>query len=116
MCTVCTPDFGGEAAGTTTLYAMHDTIPVTAQLVEQRLEHRVTHAAAFASHHSNRYQAICGQLFIAAALAAPPGPPCPDCAAILAIASGAAGPAGPHPRRHRDGLLRRLLGPKARHR
>jgi hypothetical protein len=92
---------------------MHETIPVTAQLVEQRLEHRVTSAAAAASRRSSRYQAICGQLFIAAALAAPPGPPCPDCAAALAIASGAEIPEADHqPRSHRDGLLRRLLSPR----
>ncbi|HET9254674.1 MAG TPA: hypothetical protein VFO16_05670 [Pseudonocardiaceae bacterium] len=97
------------------LNAVNDTVPVTALLVEQRLEHRVTSAAAAAGRRTDRYQAICGRLFIAAALAAPPGPPCPDCAVVLAIASGAATPAAPRPsRRHRDGLLRRLLGPQQR--
>jgi hypothetical protein len=109
------PDGGGDVVVTRMLNAVNDTVPVTAQLVEQRLEHRVSSAAAAASRHTDRYQAICGQLFIAAALAAPPGPPCPDCAAVLAIASGAATPAAPlQPGRHRDGLLRRLLSPQQR--
>lgn len=85
------------------------TIPVTAQLVDQRFEHRVTEEAAAASSHS-RYQALCGQLFIAALLAAPPGPPCPACAAVLA---SPAPPTDPRQARHRrHGLLRRLLRPQ----
>jgi len=104
------PDRGAELLPTTTLNAMHDTIPVTAQLVEQRLEHRVSDAAAVAGRQSHHYQALCGQLFIAAALAAPPGWPCPDCAEVLATASRAVAPDGPRqPRHRRRGLLRRLL-------
>jgi hypothetical protein len=93
----------------TTLNVMNNTIPVTAQLVEQRLEHRVTDAAAVASRQSDRYQALCGQRFIAAALAAPPGRPCPDCAAVLASDSEAVAAPGHQPRHRRHGLLRRLL-------
>lgn len=92
----------------TTLNGMNNTIPVTAQLVEQRLEHRVTDAAAAASRQSDRYQALCGQRFIAAPLAAPPGLPCPDCSAVLAaVPRPATTPGRQHHRRH--GLLRRLL-------
>lgn len=93
----------------TTLNGMNYTIPVTAQLVEQRLEHRVTDAAAAASRQSDRYQALCGQLFIAAALAAPPGRPCPDCASVLAAASRPATTPEPQPRHRRHGILRGLL-------
>lgn len=93
----------------TTLNVMHNTIPVTAQLVEQQLEHRVTDAAAVASRQSDRYQALCGQRFIAASLAAPPGRPCPGCAAVLASESAPATTPGRQPRHRRHGLLRRLL-------
>lgn len=88
---------------------MNDTIPVTAQFVEQWLEHQVTDAAVAASRYSHRYQALCGQLFIAAPLVAPPGRPCPDCAAALVSASQAAAPTGDQPWHRRHGLLRRLL-------
>ncbi len=85
------------------------TTPITSQFVDQRLEHRVTDEA-LAARHANRYQALCGQLFIAAPLVAPPGRPCPDCAAILAAAPQAAALAAAHQPRHlRHGLLRRLL-------
>lgn len=98
----------------TTLNVMHNTFPVTAQLVEQQLEHRVTEAAAAASRHSDRYQAVCGQLFIAASLAAPPGRPCPDCIAALASKSRVTASMEPHrTRRRRPGLLRRLLRPRS---
>ncbi len=86
------------------------TTPITSQFVDQRLEHRVTDEA-LAARHANRYQALCGDVFIAAPLIAPPGRQCPDCAALLATASRAAAPAAPHqPRHRRHGLLRRLLG------
>ncbi|MGH3695939.1 MAG: hypothetical protein ACRDRX_18430 [Pseudonocardiaceae bacterium] len=89
---------------------MNNTIPVTAQLVEQQLEHRVTDAAVAASRQSDRYQAVCGQLFIAASLAAPPGRPCPDCMAVLMTESRVAALAAPHRSRgRRPGLLWRLL-------
>lgn len=98
----------------TTLNVMNNTFPVTAQLVEQQLEHRVTEAAAAASRQSDRYQAVCGQLFIAASLAAPPGRPCPDCVAALAAESRMATPMGPpRTRGRRLGLLRRLLRRKS---
>lgn len=83
------------------------TTPITSQLVDQRLEHRVTDEAIAAGHSSRRYQALCGQVFVAAPLAAPPGRPCPACAAILAQASRPASMS--QPRHRRDGLLRRLL-------
>lgn len=98
----------------TTLNVMNNTIPITAQLVEQQLEHRVTDAAAAASRQSDRYQAVCGQLFIAASLAAPPGRPCPDCMAALVTESRVAALMGPHRSRgRRVGLLRRLLRPRS---
>ena len=80
------------------------TTPITSQFVDQRLEHRVTDEA-LAARHANRYQSLCGQVFIAAPLVAPPGRPCPDCAAILATASQAQ----VTQRQLRRGLLRRLL-------
>lgn len=86
------------------------TTPITSQLVDQRLEHQVTDGAVAAGRNAHRYQALCGQLFVAAPLVAPPGRPCPACAAILAAASRAAAPAAAHqPRQRRRGLLRRLL-------
>ncbi|MGH3846266.1 MAG: hypothetical protein ACRDS0_33335 [Pseudonocardiaceae bacterium] len=86
------------------------TTPVTSQLVDQRLEHRVTDDAIAAGRGSHRYQALCGQLFVAAPMAAPPGRPCPACAAILVNASRPV--AVPPPRQHRRGLLVRLLRPR----
>jgi hypothetical protein len=85
------------------------TTPITSQLVDQRLEHRVTDEAIAAGHDSRRYQALCGQVFVAAPMAAPPGRPCPTCAAILVRVSRPA--SVPQPRHRSDGLLRRLLGP-----
>ncbi|MGH3692795.1 MAG: hypothetical protein ACRDRX_02120 [Pseudonocardiaceae bacterium] len=83
------------------------TTPITSQLVDQRLEHRVTDESLAAGRGSHRYQALCGQSFVAAPLAAPPGRPCPACAAILGTTSRPA--AVPQPRRRRHGLLWRLL-------
>ena len=80
------------------------TTPITSQLVDQRLEHRVTDEAVAAGHGSCRYLALCGQVFVAAPLAAPPGRPCPACATILVQACRP--PAVPQ---RRQGLLRRLL-------
>lgn len=88
------------------LTVMNNTVPITAQLVEQRLEHQVTDEAAAASRSSHRYQALCGQLFIAAPLAAPSGRPCPDCIAALAAVPRPAALAAPHRKRH--GLTRLL--------
>ncbi|MGH3813575.1 MAG: hypothetical protein ACRDUV_14170 [Pseudonocardiaceae bacterium] len=86
------------------------TTPITSQFVDQRLEHEVTDEAVAAGRNSQRFQSLCGQLFVAAPLAAPPGRPCPACAAILVTASRAAAPAAAHQRRRRrHGLLRRLL-------
>ncbi|MGH3887175.1 MAG: hypothetical protein ACRDSZ_11530 [Pseudonocardiaceae bacterium] len=85
------------------------TTPITSQLVDQQLEHQVTDEAVVTGRHSHRYQALCGQLFIAAPMVAPPGRPCPTCAAILVTASQPA--AVPQPRHRRQGLLRRLLRP-----
>ncbi|MGH4002428.1 MAG: hypothetical protein ACRDTJ_33750 [Pseudonocardiaceae bacterium] len=85
------------------------TTPITSQFVDQRLEHRVTDESLADGRDSHRYQAVCGQLFVAAPLAAPPGRPCPACAAILATTSRPA--AVPQPRQRRQGLLRRLLRP-----
>ncbi|MGH3799302.1 MAG: hypothetical protein ACRDTD_04045 [Pseudonocardiaceae bacterium] len=82
------------------------TTPITSQLPD-RLEHQVTDEAAAVGRKSPLYQALCGQLFVAAPLAAPPCRPCPDCAAILATASRAA--AARQPRHRRHGLLRWLL-------
>lgn len=85
------------------------TTPITSQFVDQRLEHLVTDEA-LAARHADRYQALCGDVFVAAPLVAPPGRPCRDCAAILAAGSRAATPAAPHqPRHRRHGLLQRLL-------
>jgi hypothetical protein len=83
------------------------TTPITSQFVDQQLEHQVTDEAVAAGRNAPRYQALCGQLFVAAASASPPGRPCPDCARILAAASRAAVPADRHNPRRR--LLRRLL-------
>lgn len=80
------------------------TTPITSQLVDQRLEHRVTDEAIAAGHGSRRYLAVCGQVFVAAPLAAPPGRPCPVCATMLVQANRPA----VMPQR-RQGLLRRLL-------
>lgn len=89
------------------------TTPITSQFVDQRLEHRVTDEA-LAARSANRYQALCGDVFIAAPLAAPPGQPCPNCAALVVTASHAAAPATQHqPRHRRHGLLQRLLRPTA---
>ncbi|MGH3874594.1 MAG: hypothetical protein ACRDSR_24350 [Pseudonocardiaceae bacterium] len=85
------------------------TTPITSQFVDERLEHQVTDEAAAAGRHADRYQALCGRLFVAAPLIAPPGRPCSDCAAILATASGAAEPAAAHQlHQRRHGLLRWL--------
>ncbi|MGH3870807.1 MAG: hypothetical protein ACRDSR_04705 [Pseudonocardiaceae bacterium] len=78
------------------------TTAITSQFVDQQLEHRVSDAA-LAARLPDRYQALCGDVFIAAPLAAPPGPPCPACAAVLATASGTTAT------QRRRGLLRRLL-------
>jgi hypothetical protein len=92
------------------------TTPITSQFVDQRLEHQAPDEA-LAAHHTSRYQALCGQLFVAAPLAAPPGRPCPVCAAILATTSQAAAPAAPRqPHHRRYGLLGRLLSTSSRHR
>ena len=89
------------------------TTPITSQFVDQRLEHQVTDEAAATGRHAGRYEALCGDVFIAAPLIAPPGRPCPDCAAILAAGSRAAAPTAQHqPRHRRRGLLRRLLLPR----
>lgn len=105
---MCIADWGSDVVLNATLNVMNNTIPVTAQLVEQQLEHRVTDAAAAASRQSDRYQAVCGQLFIAAPLAAPPGPPCPDCAAVMAAVSRTVTLPEHQPRYRRHRLLRWL--------
>ncbi|MGH3769593.1 MAG: hypothetical protein ACRDTX_31345, partial [Pseudonocardiaceae bacterium] len=95
--------------GVVTMVERIFTTPITSELVDQRLEHRVTDEAIAAARSSHRYQALCGQVFVAAPMAAPPGPLCPACAALLVTASRPAGV--PEPRRRRQGLLRRWLRP-----
>lgn len=101
-------DCGANAPLTRKLDTMH-TVPITAQLVEQRLEHWVTEEVAAASRQSQRYEGLCGRRFIAAPLSVPPGRPCPDCTAVLAAVSQPATPPGNQPRHRRHGLMQRLL-------
>lgn len=78
------------------------TIPITDHF-GARVAHEVTDEAFAASRAAGQgqYQALCGCVFIAAAMAAPVGRPCPDCLDILS--------ASRRPRHRRDGLLRRLM-------
>jgi hypothetical protein len=84
------------------------TIPITAHF-GARVAHEVTDEAFAASRAAGQgeYQALCGCVFIAAAMAAPVGRPCPDCLDILSASRRAAAPH--RPRHRRDGLLRRLV-------
>ncbi|MGH3869645.1 MAG: hypothetical protein ACRDQ4_26795 [Pseudonocardiaceae bacterium] len=87
------------------------TIPMTA-LLGTRLEHEVTDDAFAAGQAAGRgeFQALCGPMFIPAAMVAPPGRPCPECLDILAASRRASASAAPRrPRHRRPGLLRRLL-------
>ncbi|MGH3720968.1 MAG: hypothetical protein ACRDRI_19395 [Pseudonocardiaceae bacterium] len=83
------------------------TIRMTA-LLGARLEHKVTEDAFAAGQAAGRgeFQALCGPVFIPAAMVAPPGRPCPECRDILSVSRRAA--ASRRPRHRRPGLLRRL--------
>jgi hypothetical protein len=89
------------------------TSPITAQCGVP-VAHEVTDEA-FAAGRDGEYQALCGCLFVAAPMVAPPGRPCPECRDVLAAVRRAA--AAPHrPRHRRVGLLRRLVPLSQRHR
>lgn len=81
------------------------TIPITDHF-GARVAHDVTDEAFAASRAAGQgqYQALCGCVFIAAAMAAPVGRPCPDCLDILSASRRPC-----RPRHRRDGLLRRLM-------
>jgi hypothetical protein len=83
-----------------------DTIPITCSLDGQA--HEVTDDGLSAGRQTGQYQAVCGYLVSAAALAAPIGRPCPECTAVSVTAI-----TGPARRsRHRQpGWLRRILYP-----
>jgi hypothetical protein len=70
--------------------------------------HDVTDDNLTAGRHTGQYEAVCGYLVSAAALAAPIGRPCPECTAVSAAAS-----TDPARRsRHRQhGWLWRILHP-----
>ncbi|MGH3772182.1 MAG: hypothetical protein ACRDRW_12430 [Pseudonocardiaceae bacterium] len=84
------------------------TIRMTA-LLGARLEHEVTEDAFAAGRTAGRgeFQALCGPVFIPAAMVAPPGRPCPECLDILSASRQAA--RSRRARHRRPGLLRRLL-------
>ncbi len=84
------------------------TITITCSLDGQA--HDVTDDELAAGQHTGRYQAVCGYLVSAAALAAPIGRPCPECTTISITTT-----IGPdrRPRHSRPGWLRRIL--HARH-
>jgi hypothetical protein len=81
-------------------------IPMTAQFGAP-VEHQVSDDT-FALGRG-KYQALCGQVFIPVAMAAPPGRPCPECQRILSAARQAAASASRRGRHRRHGLLRRLV-------
>jgi hypothetical protein len=84
----------------------------TASITEQfgaGVAHEVSDEA-FAASSRGEFKALCGSVFVAAALATPVGRPCPACLSVLAAARRAADSAGaPAARRRRGGLLRRLV-------
>lgn len=83
------------------------TAPITAQL-GVRVAHEVTDEAFAAGR--GEYEAVCGCLFVAAPLVAPPGQPCLTCLGVLAATRRAAvTPRRSHRRQRRGGLLRRLV-------
>ena len=89
------------------------TSPITAQCGVP-VAHEVTDEA-FAAGRNGEYRALCGCLFVAAPMVAPPGRPCSECRGVLAAVRRA--DAAPHkPRHRRVGLLRRLLPLSQRHR
>lgn len=84
-----------------------DTIPITCCLDGQA--HDITDDNV-AAGHDGHYQALCGHLVLAAALAAPVGRPCASCNAVVAAHREAPTSGTGHRSRHRQpGLLRRLL-------
>jgi hypothetical protein len=89
------------------------TSPITAQCGVP-VAHEVTDEA-FAAGRDGEYEAVCGVVFVAAPLVAPPGRPCLECLAVLAAVRRAA--VAPHRPRHRCvGLWRRLVPLRPRHR
>lgn len=83
-----------------------DTLPITCSLDGQA--HDITDDNLTAGQHTGQYQAVCGHLVLAAALAAPIGRPCPACTAVSVTAT--TGPA--HRSRHRrPRWLWRILHP-----
>jgi hypothetical protein len=57
-----------------------DTIPITCSIDNQA--HHVTNNSLIAGQRTGYYQALCGHLIFAAALATPLGRPCAACIAI----------------------------------
>jgi hypothetical protein len=89
------------------------TSPITAQFGVP-VAHEVTDEA-FAAGRGGEYRSLCGCLFVAAPLVAPPGQPCQECRGVLAAVRRVA--AAPYrPRHRRVGLLRRLVPLSQRHR
>jgi hypothetical protein len=85
-----------------------DTIPITCSLDHQA--HHVTDNSLIAGQRTGCYQALCGHLVSAAALATPLGRPCADCIAV-SVARQRTPTVRPARRsRHRQlGWLRRIL-------
>lgn len=85
-----------------------DTIPITCSLDNQA--HDVTDNSLIAGQRTGCYQALCGHLVSAAALATPLGRPCAACIVVLVTRqqTPTVGPA--RGSRHRQtGWLRRIL-------
>ncbi|MGH3764552.1 MAG: hypothetical protein ACRDS0_05215 [Pseudonocardiaceae bacterium] len=84
-----------------------DTIPITCCVDGQ--SHDIPDGNVTAGHDGH-YQALCGHLVLAAALAAPVGRPCASCNAMVAAHRAAPNSStGRHSRHRQPGLLSRLL-------
>lgn len=87
------------------------TIPMTCSLDGRA--HNVTDNSLRAGQRTGRYQALCGHLVSAAALAAPLGRPCTKCLAAILMADQAPTTLTARCWRHRQpGWLRRILQPR----
>ena len=85
-----------------------DTISITCSRDGQA--HDVPDDSMAAGQRTGQYQALCGYLVSAAALAAPIGRPCPDCTALLAAHQPAPTIGTARRSRHRQpGWLWRIL-------
>jgi hypothetical protein len=78
-----------------------DTFPITCALDGHA--HHVTDDSLTAGQHTGQYQALCGYLVFAAALAAPIGRPCARCTTIVASRREQPATARGGRRRHRKG-------------